>query len=129
MKRTTNFQYISGDGVKRGELPGHLSESERCRGILEAEIKRLQDFEKQVKYACYRAEITLHHWTCGDGCCSDSWYSYAVFNQHGICEYKTGTNRDSGFLSLSSARESINHKYGNAIPISEDDNYDDDNSG
>lgn len=37
-KQTTNFQYVSGNGVKRGELPGHLSESEVQRTLLSQKI-------------------------------------------------------------------------------------------
>lgn len=38
MNQTTYFQYISGGGVKRGSLPGHLTESEIQRQMLANKI-------------------------------------------------------------------------------------------
>lgn len=43
-----------------------------CMDKLRAEIERLKEFEKAVVYAGYSAIITTYHWSCGDGCCSDS---------------------------------------------------------
>lgn len=28
----------------------------------------------------YTIKIINVHWSCGDGCCSDSWYTYKLFN-------------------------------------------------
>ena len=70
--------------LRQKELQRCVFQSGEYARKLEAEIKRLQDFEKQVKYAGYRAEVICHHWSCGDGCCSESWYSYKIFNQYGI---------------------------------------------
>jgi hypothetical protein len=99
----------------------------QCQGDyarkLEAEIKRLQDYEKQVVYAGYRAEITTFHWSCGDGCCSDSWSGYRIINQFGVCEHEVGIDGENTYCHVHTCETRIREQFGSTIPISYDDDY------
>ena len=89
---------------------------------LRKEIERLQEFEKMAVYAGYKAIITTYHWSCGDGCCSDSWAHYQIINPHGVVEkdssWSGNTNCDRW-----SREKKIKETYGNHISISYDDDY------
>ena len=96
---------------------------EYCK-TLRAEIERLKEFEKMAVYAGYSAVITTHHWSCGDGCCSDSWAHYKVINQFGV------TEKDSSWCSSGSSyrdrwqvEKELKETYGSQIKISYDDDY------
>lgn len=60
---------------------------------------QLQEFNKRIheleaenrdfKYAGYSATLKNVHWTCGDGCCSDSWWTATVRDENSrvVAEY------------------------------------------
>lgn len=95
---------------------------------LQTEIKRLKEFEKMAIYAGYSAIVTTYHWSCGDGCCSDSWCHYKIINQFGVCE-KDSQNFSSGnYRSRESCEQEIHETYGKHVSISHDDDYSEDNN-
>ena len=98
-------------------------------GKLRQEIDRLKEFEKAFVYAGYYAVITTYHWTCGDGCCSDSWAHYQVFNQFGVCEKSSdgGYNSENSYRDRYQVEKEIVETYGKQIKISYDDDYSDEN--
>jgi hypothetical protein len=92
---------------------------------LNEEINRLKEFEKMVIYEGYSAVITTHHWSCGDGCCSDSWAYYKIINQFGVVEEDTNDCCNS-YRSADSIEQEIKKIYGDKITISHEDDYSDD---
>jgi hypothetical protein len=98
---------------------------EYCK-TLRKEIERLKEFEKAVVYAGYSAIITTYHWSCGDGCCSDSWAHYKVINQFGVCEKDTGEYHgmsENSYRDRWRVEEELKETYGSQIKISHDDDY------
>lgn len=104
-------------------LEGYVKQQGDYARKLEAEIKRLQDYEKQVVYAGYRAEITTFHWSCGDGCCSDSWCGYRIMNSFGVVEHEVGMTGEQTYVSSFTCADRIRAEFGSHIPISYKDDY------
>lgn len=86
---------------------------------LVTKINYLKDFEKTVLHNGWRAVITCYHWSCGDGCCSDSWYGVKVYNAQGQCMNEAGGQEHN---SKDYCLEFVRQEYGN-LPITEDDDY------
>ena len=91
---------------------------------LRIEIDRLKEFEKMAVYAGYSAVVTTYHWSCGDGCCSDSWAHHKIINQFGVVE-KDSTWSDFGktYRDRWQLEKDIKETYGSQIKISYDDDY------
>jgi hypothetical protein len=101
---------------------GIQSHRERIQWLNER-IKQLEQFEKNEVYSDYKVVITTYHWSCGGGCCSDSWAHYQVFNQFGVVEYSSGQLTENSYRSASSIAEEVLKEYGPKIHIEYDDNY------
>ncbi len=84
-------------------------------------IADLEGYEKQVIYAKYYAVITYFHWSCGDGCCSDSWHGYRVFGEMNEVIYECGMSGSNSYMSEHRCQEEIKEKYGNIKVTHEDD--------
>lgn len=88
-------------------------------GELKKENADLEDYRKQVVFEGYYAIITRFHWTCGDGCCSDSWHGFRVFNKDRVCEYEKDMSTSNTYRSESGCRDEIKERFG-SIPVYEE---------
>ncbi len=104
-------------------LKNYIESLNKRNAVLHARIAQLEVIEKQVKYEGYFAVITCYHWSCGDGCCSDSWYGYKIYNAQNVCEEAQGDAYENNYASLENVRSRIGEKYGPQIKISYDDDY------
>lgn len=100
---------------------------QQCRdynGKLQAEIERLKEFEKMAVYSGYSAVITTYHWSCGDGCCSDSWCYYQIYDQNNkLVKDTKGYSSENSYRSYDSCEREIKQVYGSHVKISGDDDY------
>lgn len=91
-------------------------------GVLQKQHERINalvDYEKQVIYDGYSAELIYYSWRCGDGCCSDSWYGYRILNKDNVCERNVGGGSSSTYLSRERAKEEIQDIIGSKALITE----------
>lgn len=106
------------------DMENHAKQQIEYNKTLHTEIERLKEFEKMYIYAGYSAVITTHHWSCGDGCCSDSWAHYKVINNFGVCELDSTWNScGNSYRDRWCVEKQIKETYGNHIKISHDDDY------
>lgn len=141
VKRDCGLQWMERDLSSRSLLLGiyvcYQNAQKRARDIeknaklqvsynekLRAEIERLKEFEKMAVYAGYSAVVITYHWSCGDGCCSDSWAHYQIVNQFGVVEKDTAQySSGSSYRDRWSLEKEIKQTYGNQISISYEDDY------
>lgn len=87
----------------------------------QTQIKELTEYKHLFYHAGWRATVTCYHWSCGDGCCSDSHYGFTVYNKEGMQMFES----DYKWNSADSCTREIHEKYGKHVQVDYDDNYDD----
>lgn len=85
---------------------------------LQERIKELEEYEKQVIYEGYKFVITTYQWSCGDGCCSDSWAYHAVYDREGkLIEGRDYPSSEKTYTNRYRLTEELKEKYGQNIDI------------
>ena len=113
------FVLFRKEQLKNKELQSRNNWLEKQLSAQYEEVSRLKDYEKQVIYDGYVGELIEYSWTCGDGCCCDSWYGYRIVNPQGVCEKEHGGNRKSTYMSRERAKEEIQDIIGSKASIYE----------
>ena len=107
-----HFKQIQLDGIREVKrLSAVISDNNTKIQSLEAELR-------DYKYAKYKATITHVSWSCGDGCCSDSWYKAMVFDENGtaVKEFGGQYTNDKPYLE-----SEIRRQYGKNIKFNYND--------
>lgn len=102
--------------VKQNEI--EISRLKNINSGLRERILLLEEYEKAAVYKDYTFSITTVNWTCGDGCCSDSWAYYTVRDEKN--QVVDGNNYCSGntYRSKESLASELRKEYGKDIQIS-----------
>ena len=107
-----HFKQVQLDDIKEIQRLSQLLGTKECRiSELEAELR-------DYKYAKYTAIITYVSWSCGDGCCSDSWYEAMVFDENRVAvkEFGGQYTNDKPYLE-----SEIRKQYGKNIKFNYND--------
>lgn len=95
-----------------------ISEFKNANSDLRERIAVLEEYEKAAVYRDYTFSITTVNWTCGDGCCFDSWAYYTVLDENNQIIDGVNYCSENTYRSKESLASKLREKYGKDILIS-----------